>query len=84
MTTDNRRKEGSSKAQMGESRESLVPLSNSAMVDKAERKTSILPSGNDTYIVTIESVLDECNIQEAIKAVISNKGAPGIDGITTE
>ena len=84
MTTDNRRKEDASKAQMGESRESLVPLPNSAMVDKAERETSTLPSGYDTYIVTIESVLDECNIQEAIKAVIGNKGAPGIDGITTE
>jgi RNA-directed DNA polymerase len=84
MTTDNRRKEEKSKAQMGESRESLVPLPNSAMVDKAERGTSILPSGYDTYIATIESVLDERNIQEAVKAVISNKGAPGIDGITTE
>ena len=63
MTTDNRRKEDASKAQMGESRESCVSLPNSAMVDKAERKTSILPSGYDTYIVTIESILDECNIQ---------------------
>lgn len=84
MTTDNRRKEDASKAQMGESRESLVPLPNSAMVDKAERKTSTLPSGYDTYIATIESVLDERNIQEAVKAVISNKGAPGIDGISIE
>ncbi len=84
MTTDNRRKEEKSKAQMGESRESLVPLPNSAMVGKAERETSILPSGYGTYIATIESVLDECNIQDAVKAVISNKGAPGIDGITTE
>jgi RNA-directed DNA polymerase len=84
MTTDNRRKEDASKAQMGGSRESLVSLPNSAMVDKAEGEISILPSDYDTYIVTIESVLDECNIQEAIKAVTSNKGAPGIDGITTE
>jgi group II intron reverse transcriptase/maturase len=84
MTTDNRRKEDASKAQVGKSRESLVPFPNSAMVGKAERETSILPSDYDTYIVTIESVLDECNIQEAVRAVISNKGKPGIDGITTE
>lgn len=43
-----------------------------------------LPSDHDTYIATIEGVLDERNIEEAVKAVISNKGAPGIDGITTE
>jgi hypothetical protein len=42
MTTDNRRKEEESKAKTEESRESLVPLANSAVVDKAERKTSIL------------------------------------------
>jgi group II intron reverse transcriptase/maturase len=84
MTTDNRRKAEKSKAQTEESRESLVPLLNSAMVDKAERETTFLPSGHDTYIATIESVVDDCNMKEAIAAVIRNKGAPGIDGITTE
>ena len=84
MTTDNHRKAEQSKAETGESGESLVQLPNSVMVDRAERKTSILPSDHDTYIATIESVLDDSNIQEAVKAVISNKGAPGIDGITTE
>ena len=84
MTTDNRRKEEESKAKTEESRESLVPLANSAVVDKAERKTSILPSSYDAYIPTIEGVVDECNMQKAIKAVISNKGSPGIDGVTTE
>lgn len=84
MTTGNHRKTEQSKAKTEESGQKLVLLPNSVMVGKAERKTSILPSDHDTYIATIESVLDDSNIQEAIKTVVSNKGAPGIDGITTE
>ena len=84
MTTENRRKEDMSKAQTEESRESLLSLLNSAMVDKAERETSILPSIHNAYIVTIESVVDDCNMKRAIAKVKSNKGAPGIDGITIE
>ena len=58
---------------------------NSAMVDKAEREESILPN-NQRYIhiPKIEGVVNDYNMQEAMKAVIRNKGAPGIDGITTE
>lgn len=84
MTTDNRRKEEKSKAETEEPRESLIPLPKSAMVDKAERRTSILPSNHNTYIPTIESVVDDCNMKEAIAAVKRNKGSPGIDDITTE
>jgi len=69
MTSDNRRKVEKSKAQTEESRESLVPLLNSAMVDKAEREPTFLPSDHDTYIATIESVVDDCNMKEAIAAV---------------
>lgn len=83
MTTDNRRKEDKSKAQTEESRESLISLPNSAMVDKTERETSILPS-SQYNTPRIESVVNDYNIQGAITAVIRNKGAPGIDGITTE
>jgi RNA-directed DNA polymerase len=55
------------------------------MVDKAEREKSILPNGqNYIYIPKIEGIVSDYNIQEAVKAVISNKGAPGIDEITTE
>lgn len=55
------------------------------MVDKAEKEESLLPD-NQRYIPIpkIEGVVNDYNIQEAMKAVIRNKGAPGIDGITTE
>ena len=81
MTTDNCRKE----AKMGEAEVSSLPISNSAMVDEAERKQSILPRReHQIYNPTISGVVDRDNIQEALKAVKRNKGAPGIDGITTE
>ena len=85
MTTENRRKEEKPKRKRKDSRRNLVPLLNSAMVDKAEREESILPD-NQRYIhiPKIEGVVSDYNIQEAIKAVTRNKGAPGIDGITTE
>jgi RNA-directed DNA polymerase len=73
-----------SKAQIEDSRESLVPLLNSAMVDKAEKEIFILPSFHDVYIATIENVVDDCNMKAAIAKVRSNKGSPGIDGVTTE
>jgi RNA-directed DNA polymerase len=84
MTTENRRKEESSKAKTEEPRESLAPLLNSAIVDKAEKETSFLPSDHDAYIVSIESIVDDCNMKDAIAKVKRNKGAPGIDGVTTE
>lgn len=85
MTTNNRRKEEKSKAQAEDQGESPSQLLNSAIVDKAERNTSLLPSNPyDTPIATIEGVTKDSNIQKAIEAVIRNKGAPGIDGITTE
>jgi group II intron reverse transcriptase/maturase len=84
MTTENRRKEDMSKAQTEESREGLVPLLNSAMVDKTGKETSILPSNHNAYIATIEGVVDDCNMKDAIAKVKRNKGASGIDGVTTE
>lgn len=84
MATGNRRKEDMSKAKTEESRQNFVPLLNSAMVDKAEMGISVLPSGRDAYIATIESVVDDCNMKRAAAKVKSNKGAPGIDGVTTE
>ena len=83
MTADNRRKEEQPEAKTKELGRNLTPLSNSAMDDRAEREISILPSAHDTYIPTIESVVSDCNMTRALKAVIRNKGAPGIDGITT-
>jgi len=55
------------------------------MVDKAEREESILPDNQCCIpIPKIEGVVSDYNIQEAIKAVTRNKGAPGIDGVTTD
>jgi hypothetical protein len=52
-------------------------------VEKAERNNSCLPGDqNGIYIPTIERVVSDFNIQGAVEAVMSNKGAPGIDGIT--
>jgi RNA-directed DNA polymerase len=84
MTTENRRKE-EQEANTKDERRNLIEPTDSAMVDKAKREESILPD-NQRYIhiPKIEGVVDDYNIQEAIKAVIRNKGAPGIDGITTE
>jgi RNA-directed DNA polymerase len=84
MTTENRRKEESI-AKTEDSGRNPVQPTKSAMVDKAEREESILPD-NQRYIYTpkIRGVVDDYNMQEAMKAVIRNKGSPGIDGITTE
>lgn len=84
MTTENRRKE-EYEAKTEDSRRNLVHPTNSAMVDKAEKEESILPN-NQRYIhiPKIENVVKDYNIQEAMEAVIRNKGAPGIDGITIQ
>lgn len=84
MTTENRRKEGKEAKTEDSGRNSVQPL-NSAVVDKAEREKSLLPD-NQRYIhiPKIEGVVSDYNIQEAIKVVIRNKGAPGVDGIATE
>jgi group II intron reverse transcriptase/maturase len=83
MTTENRRKE-EIEAKAKDSGRNLVPPSNSAVVDKAEREESILPDNRHHIpIPRIEGVVSDYNIQEAIKAVIRNKGAPGIDSVTT-
>lgn len=84
MAAENCRKAEETQAKTEESGESPVQLLNSAMADKTERETTFLPSGHNTYIATIESVVDDCNMKKAIAAVMRNKGAPGIDGITTE
>lgn len=88
MTADNRRKEGAeniTEAKTEDSGRNFVQPLNSAMADKAEKDKSILPnSQHNPYIPKIERVVGDYNIQEAMKVVIRNKGAPGVDGITTE
>lgn len=84
MTTDHR-KEAQAEAKTEDARESLQPLPKSVTVDKAMKDTFLPPSShNDTHIAMIESVVSDDNIQSAMKAIIGNKGAPGIDGITVE
>src|SRR5262249_53861247 len=84
MTAENHRKE-EKEAKTEDSERNFVQPLNSVMADKAEREESLLPD-NQRYIhiPRIEGVVSDYNIQEAIKAVIHNKGAPGVDGITTE
>jgi group II intron reverse transcriptase/maturase len=85
MKVKNRRKEATAEAQTVELERNSIPPLNGAITDKAEWEESILPSeSHDILIATIEDVVDETNIQEAIKAVKSNKGVPGVDGITTD
>lgn len=84
MTADNCRKEEQSKAQTEDSGQKPVPLTNGAMADKTEKEEPIQPSNHyETHILKIEGVVSDCNMKDAIKAVKSNKGAPGVDGITT-
>jgi RNA-directed DNA polymerase len=84
MTT-NHRKEAQAEAKTEVARESLQPLPNSVGVDKAMKGTFLPPSSHDdTYIATIESVVSDQNVQRAMKAIVGNKGAPGIDGVTVE
>lgn len=77
MTTENRRKE---EAKTEDSGRNLVQSTKSAMVDITEKEKSILPDDQDLlsnleYIPKIERVVSDHNIQDAIRAVIRNKGA---------
>ena len=84
MTTENRRKEDNEAKTEDSGRNPVQPL-NSAMVDKAEREESILPDRRHyVHEPTIVGVVSSYNIQNAMEIVIRNKGAPGVDGITTE
>jgi len=84
MTTSNRRKEGKPESKTEEVEEnSTSPLKN-AIVAEAGRNKALLPSDQPLFIPTIESVVTEWNMRDAMEAVMRNKGAPGIDGITVE
>jgi group II intron reverse transcriptase/maturase len=86
MTIECCRKEEKSEAETKETSRKLIPPLNGAEAGKAANENSVLPSSqaNSTYIATIGNAVSDLNIQRATKAIISNKGAPGIDGITTE
>jgi RNA-directed DNA polymerase len=82
MKAKNHRKE---EAKTEDLRESLTPHPNGVDADITKKETTILPSDHrSVYIHKVENVVSDYNMQEAIKAIKRNKGAPGIDGITTK
>lgn len=83
MEAENRRKEEQSEAETKGPRENLTPLLKSAMANEAEQGQSLLPTSQQNTLV-IEDVVEWSNMQRALKAVTRNKGAPGIDGVTTK
>lgn len=85
MTTENCRKATIVKTPTLSNERNSPKEVNGAMVDTATtEQTSLLGSQRHIYIATIEGVTADFNIQEAISKVKANRGAPGIDNITTE
>lgn len=84
MTADNRQREEKSKAKTEELGRNSIPPLKGTVADKAAKEQPFPTSDYSGFIATIEDVVEDLNIQDALKAVISNKGAPGIDGITTD
>lgn len=84
MTADNRQRKEKSKAETEELGRNPIPPLKGTVADKAARERSFPTSNYDGLVATIEDVVEDLNIQNALKAVISNKGAPGVDGITTD
>lgn len=85
MASENRRKEGKMEPLAKTSGRNPVPPTFSAVDAKVGREPSIQPNSYRTpYLAKIERVVSDYNMQEAMKAVIRNKGAAGIDWIMTE
>lgn len=85
MTTENCRKEVMPKAYTTSSERNSRKCVDGAVVVTAKTEQSSLP-GNQRYeyVASIHSLVADFNIQQAVLKVKRNKGAPGIDNITTE
>jgi RNA-directed DNA polymerase len=82
MTLDNCRKEKEIEACTNEQGQYLLPFMTSAMdVAMIEENPSHENRILTSYRPTIESLVRDWNIHEALKAVKRNKGASGIDGM---
>lgn len=83
MTADNRRNGTGTEAKVEDLEGSSIPPPHGAMADIAGREPSSQPENPQyAYTPSMDSVVRDYNISEAMKAVIANKGAPGVDGIT--
>lgn len=85
MTSDNCRKEEETEAYTDGQGQYLLPFMKSAMgVAGIKENASHENRTRPNYQPSIESLVRDWNIQEALKAVKRNKGAPGIDGMEVE
>lgn len=85
MSAENHRKENASKAQAGSSKRNLRKGADGVVVDTAVEENTSLPGGQRLiHYPRIERLVADYNIQEAARKVKSNRGASGIDGVTTD
>lgn len=82
MKTECRKEDKESEAKTGTLGESPELALKSAEFTQTARDKANLPSTHDPHIATIERVVRDYNIGKAVEAVMRNKGAPGVDGVT--
>ncbi len=73
-----------SRDEMPERRQSVGVGSPLCMADERQKATAITEDIGSTTTTLMEEILRRENLLKALKRVQSNKGAPGIDGMTAE